>query len=113
MAGWEGVRRVWGGAACVIEARGSAEWSQALGVPQSGTGTPGRGAVAGAIRPAVGYFMGTMAYQHIQGGLQEGVLTVVFDRPDVLNSFNARMAEELSAALAFAARVTATGVAAR
>jgi 2-(1,2-epoxy-1,2-dihydrophenyl)acetyl-CoA isomerase len=43
--------------------------------------------------------MGTMAYQHIQGGLQEGVRTVVFDRPDVLNSFNARMAEEVAAAL--------------
>jgi len=43
--------------------------------------------------------MGTMAYQHIQGGLHEGVFTVVFDRPDVLNSFNARMAEEVAAAL--------------
>jgi len=41
----------------------------------------------------------TMAYQHIQGGLQDGVLTVVFDRPDVLNSFNARMADEVAAAL--------------
>ena len=40
-----------------------------------------------------------MAYQHIQGGLREGVLTVVFDRPDVLNSFNARMADEVVAAL--------------
>jgi len=43
--------------------------------------------------------MVTMAYQHIQGGLQDGVLTVVFDRPDVLNSFNARMADEVAAAL--------------
>jgi len=43
--------------------------------------------------------MVTMAYQHIQVGLQDGVLTVVFDRPDVLNSFNARMADEVAAAL--------------
>jgi 2-(1,2-epoxy-1,2-dihydrophenyl)acetyl-CoA isomerase len=43
--------------------------------------------------------MATMAHQHIQVGLQDGVLTVVLDRPDVLNSFNARMADELSAAL--------------
>jgi 2-(1,2-epoxy-1,2-dihydrophenyl)acetyl-CoA isomerase len=43
--------------------------------------------------------MVTMTYQHIQGGLQDGVLTVVFDRPDVLNSFNARMAEEVTGAL--------------
>ena len=43
--------------------------------------------------------MVTMAYQHIQVGLQDGVLTVVLDRPDVLNSFNARMAEDVVAAL--------------
>ena len=43
--------------------------------------------------------MVTMAYQHIQVGLQDGVLTVMFDRPDVLNSFNARMADEVAAAL--------------
>ena len=46
-----------------------------------------------------GTLLGTMAYQHIQVGLQDGVLTVVLDRPDVLNSFNARMAEEVAAAL--------------
>ena len=40
-----------------------------------------------------------MAYQHIQVGLQDGVLTVMLDRPDVLNSFNARMADEVAAAL--------------
>ncbi len=61
--------------------------------------TPGRGAIARAIRRHVGYLTGTMAYQHIQVGLQDGVLTVVLDRPDVLNSFNARMAEEVAAAL--------------
>jgi 2-(1,2-epoxy-1,2-dihydrophenyl)acetyl-CoA isomerase len=49
----------------------------------------------------------TMAYQHIQGRLQDGVLTVVFDRPDVLNSFNARMAEEVAAALRDARENTA------
>ena len=52
-----------------------------------------------AIRRHVGYLTSTMAYQHIQVGLQDGVLTVVLDRPDVLNSFNARMAEEVAAAL--------------
>jgi 2-(1,2-epoxy-1,2-dihydrophenyl)acetyl-CoA isomerase len=51
-----------------------------------------------AIRRRVGYLTSTMAYQHIQVGLQDGVLTVVLDRPDVLNSFNARMAEEVAAA---------------
>lgn len=40
-----------------------------------------------------------MTYQHIQSGLRDGVLTVVLDRPDVLNSFNARMADEVAAAL--------------
>lgn len=40
-----------------------------------------------------------MAYQHIQVGLRDGVFTVLLDRPDVLNSFNARMADELIAAL--------------
>src|SRR6478752_1729602 len=97
--GWEGVRRVLGGAACVIEARGVGGMLPGVrGVPQSGVRTPGRGATAGAIRPAPGYFMGTMAYQHIQVGLQDGVLTVVLDRPDVLNSFNARMADDVAAA---------------
>jgi 2-(1,2-epoxy-1,2-dihydrophenyl)acetyl-CoA isomerase len=43
--------------------------------------------------------MGTMAYQHIQVGLQDGVLRITLDRPDVLNSFNARMAEDMVAAL--------------
>src|SRR4029078_10461318 len=50
-------------------------------------------------RAAPWFFIGTMAYQHIQVGLQDGVLTVVLDRPDVLNSFNARMADEVAAAV--------------
>src|SRR5215210_6233283 len=40
-----------------------------------------------------------MAYQHIQAGMRDGVLTLTLDRPDVLNSFNARMAEDLRRAL--------------
>jgi 2-(1,2-epoxy-1,2-dihydrophenyl)acetyl-CoA isomerase len=40
-----------------------------------------------------------MAYQHIQVGLRDGVFSIVLDRPDVLNSFNARMAEDVAAAL--------------
>ena len=46
-----------------------------------------------------GTLLVTMAYQHIQVGLQDGVLTVMLDRPDVLNSFNARMADDVVAAL--------------
>jgi 2-(1,2-epoxy-1,2-dihydrophenyl)acetyl-CoA isomerase len=51
--------------------------------------------------------MVTMAYQHIQVGLQDGVLTVVLDRPDVLNSFNARRADDVVAALREARENTA------
>lgn len=49
-----------------------------------------------------------MPSQHIQAEQRDGVLKLTLDRPDVLNSFNARMAEELSAALDFAARDSAT-----
>ena len=45
-----------------------------------------------------------MENQHIQAEQRDGVLKLTLDRPDVLNSFNARMAEELSAALDRAAR---------
>lgn len=41
---------------------------------------------------------------HIQAEQREGVLKLTLDRPDVLNSFNARMAAELTAALELAAR---------
>jgi 2-(1,2-epoxy-1,2-dihydrophenyl)acetyl-CoA isomerase len=44
-----------------------------------------------------------MDYQHIQTGHRDGVLTLTLNRPDVLNSLNARMAEELSRALDAAA----------
>jgi 2-(1,2-epoxy-1,2-dihydrophenyl)acetyl-CoA isomerase len=44
-----------------------------------------------------------MDYQHLQVGQRDGVLTLTLDRPDVLNSFNARMAEELARALDAAA----------
>jgi 2-(1,2-epoxy-1,2-dihydrophenyl)acetyl-CoA isomerase len=77
----------------------SAEMSRGLERPSIWRPDPGKGSHHGAIRPVPGYFMITMAYLHIQGGLQDGVLTVVFDRPDVLNSFNARMADEVAAAL--------------
>jgi len=45
-----------------------------------------------------------MSNQHIQAELRDGVLKLTLNRPDVLNSFNARMADELSAALAGAER---------
>ena len=40
-----------------------------------------------------------MSNQHIQTEQRDGVLKLTLNRPDVLNSFNARMAEELSTAL--------------
>ncbi|HET9797461.1 MAG TPA: enoyl-CoA hydratase-related protein, partial [Gemmatimonadaceae bacterium] len=40
-----------------------------------------------------------MSYEHIQVAAREGVLTIALDRPDVLNSLNARMAAELVEAL--------------
>ena len=49
-----------------------------------------------------------MATQHIQAEQRDGVLKLTLDRPDVLNSFNARMAEELVAALRGAASDDAT-----
>jgi 2-(1,2-epoxy-1,2-dihydrophenyl)acetyl-CoA isomerase len=49
-----------------------------------------------------------MATQHIQAEQRDGVLKLTLDRPDVLNSFNARMADELSAALRTAASDDAT-----
>ena len=45
-----------------------------------------------------------METAHIQAEQRDGVLKLTLDRPDVLNSFNARMAAELTAALEFAAR---------
>jgi 2-(1,2-epoxy-1,2-dihydrophenyl)acetyl-CoA isomerase len=41
---------------------------------------------------------------HIQAEQRDGVLKLTLDRPEVLNSFNARMASELTAALERAAR---------
>jgi 2-(1,2-epoxy-1,2-dihydrophenyl)acetyl-CoA isomerase len=49
-----------------------------------------------------------MANQHIQAEQRDGVLKLTLDRPDVLNSFNARMAEELGVALRGAAKDDAT-----
>lgn len=49
-----------------------------------------------------------MNNQHIQAEQRDGVLKLTLDRPDVLNSFNARMAEQLGAALREAARDDAT-----
>ena len=54
-----------------------------------------------------GSFLG-MDYQHIQAEQRDGVLKLTLDRPDVLNSFNARMAEELVTALRVAASDDAT-----
>ena len=45
-----------------------------------------------------------MSNQHILAEQRDGVLKLTLNRPDVLNSFNARMADELSAALADAER---------
>jgi 2-(1,2-epoxy-1,2-dihydrophenyl)acetyl-CoA isomerase len=44
-----------------------------------------------------------MRYEHLQVVLRDGVLTIALDRPDVLNSVNARMAAELVEALRGAA----------
>jgi 2-(1,2-epoxy-1,2-dihydrophenyl)acetyl-CoA isomerase len=44
-----------------------------------------------------------MATRHLQAEHRDGVLKLTLDRPDVLNSFNARMAEELVTALRDAA----------
>ena len=49
-----------------------------------------------------------MPTQHIQAEHRDGVLKLTLDRPDVLNSFNARMAEELVTALRGAASDDAT-----
>ena len=49
-----------------------------------------------------------MNHQHIQAEQRDGVLKLTLDRPDVLNSFNARMAEELLSALRGAATDEAT-----
>lgn len=40
-----------------------------------------------------------MDYHHLIVARREGVLAITLDRPDVLNSFNARMADELRATL--------------
>ncbi|MEX2177553.1 MAG: enoyl-CoA hydratase-related protein [Gemmatimonadaceae bacterium] len=44
-----------------------------------------------------------MAYEFIASSVAEGVSTVTLNRPDVLNAFNRRMAQELQSALAHAA----------
>jgi 2-(1,2-epoxy-1,2-dihydrophenyl)acetyl-CoA isomerase len=44
-----------------------------------------------------------MSHEHIQVAAREGVLTIALDRPDVLNSLDARMAAELLEALRAAA----------
>ncbi len=49
-----------------------------------------------------------MNHQHIQAEQRDGVLKLTLDRPDVLNSFNARMAAELLSALRGAATDDAT-----
>jgi 2-(1,2-epoxy-1,2-dihydrophenyl)acetyl-CoA isomerase len=49
-----------------------------------------------------------MTTQHIQAEYRDGVLKLTLDRPDVLNSFNARMAAELATALQGAANDSAT-----
>jgi 2-(1,2-epoxy-1,2-dihydrophenyl)acetyl-CoA isomerase len=49
-----------------------------------------------------------MINQHLQAEQRDGVLKLTLDRPDVLNSFNARMAAELGAALREAAKDDAT-----
>ena len=49
-----------------------------------------------------------MNHQHIQAEQRDGVLKLTLDRPDVLNSFNARMADELHSALRDAASDDAT-----
>jgi 2-(1,2-epoxy-1,2-dihydrophenyl)acetyl-CoA isomerase len=49
-----------------------------------------------------------MNHQHIQAEQRDGVLKLTLDRPDVLNSFNARMAGELLSALRDAAADDAT-----
>ena len=49
-----------------------------------------------------------MSSQHIQAEQRDGVLKITLGRPDVLNSFNARMAEELASELDAAARDAAT-----
>jgi 2-(1,2-epoxy-1,2-dihydrophenyl)acetyl-CoA isomerase len=44
-----------------------------------------------------------MDFRHLRIAHRDGVRSLVLDRPDVLNSFNARMAEELGEALRWAA----------
>jgi 2-(1,2-epoxy-1,2-dihydrophenyl)acetyl-CoA isomerase len=44
-----------------------------------------------------------MDFRHLRIAQRDGVRSLVLDRPDVLNSFNARMAAELSEALSHAA----------
>ena len=58
--------------------------------------------------PGPGGSFPDMTNQHIQAEHRDGVLKLTLDRPDVLNSFNARMAEELGDALRAAARDDAT-----
>jgi 2-(1,2-epoxy-1,2-dihydrophenyl)acetyl-CoA isomerase len=43
-----------------------------------------------------------MEFRHLRIAHRDGVRSLVLDRPDVLNSFNARMAEELGEALRYA-----------
>ena len=45
----------------------------------------------------------TMDYKHLRIAHRHGVRTLILDRPDVLNSFNARMADELAEGLGHAA----------
>ena len=44
-----------------------------------------------------------MTFEHITSSTEQGVATITLNRPDVLNSFNRRMARELQEALAAAA----------
>src|SRR5690348_11572778 len=74
----------------------------------------GTGALAGHVRPCVRHSARSnifgdghdyarthqaMDYQHLIVQRRDGVMTIALNRPEVLNSFNRRMADELVAAL--------------
>lgn len=55
-----------------------------------------------SLGQATGYLQ-PMDFQHLRVTVDEGVMSITLDRPEVLNSFNRAMAEELQQALARAA----------
>ena len=63
----------------------------------------GAGALPVAYAPSQPDGSVTMDYKHLRIAQRHGVRTLVLDRPDVLNSVNARMAEELAESLHYAA----------